>query len=318
RPSRRTLDARRDFGGTARFRILERLGTGRVGVVYAALDRERDAVVALKTLRNLGDDRLPGFKREFFALKNLAHPNLVRLGELVEENNLWFFTMELICGFPIVHYARPSCESGRPTLAGELAPGVPSALVGQTGTERPEQDVEVWEERYTFGYRLDEGRLRLAFRQLADGLVALHAAGKIHRNIRPSNVLVEPSTGRLTILDSGVFVDADSLAFDPTASDPIGSSTMYLSPEQATGADVGPASDWYAAGVMLYMALAGQPPFVGSAEVVLQLKQHADPVRPSQLGSAGADDLEALCMDLLSRDPARRPTGSEVLARLRG
>src|SRR5439155_22015770 len=77
----------------------------------------------------------------------------------------------------------------------------------------------------------------------------------------------------------------------------------------------GPASDWYAVGVMLYQALTGRLPFKGGIEV-LQRKQKEDPARPSTFREDLPPDLERLCVDLLQRDPSRRPDGRQVLARL--
>src|SRR5688572_28695159 len=92
------------FAGTQRFEIERVLGAGGMGVVYQARDRERDARVALKTLRvadGVGVDR---FKKEFRALANITHPNLVELGELYHDAGQWFFTMELLDGQSFVEH----------------------------------------------------------------------------------------------------------------------------------------------------------------------------------------------------------------------
>src|SRR5262245_46329173 len=77
-----------------------------MGVVYEALDQERGEPVALKVLRNVDPIRLARFKREFRALADVEHPNLVRLGELHEEAGTWFFTMELVPGVDFVEWVR--------------------------------------------------------------------------------------------------------------------------------------------------------------------------------------------------------------------
>ena len=74
------------------------LGAGGTGVVYEAFDRERNALVALKTLIAFTPEALARFKNEFRSLQDLEHPNLVRLDELMEADSTWFFTMELIEG----------------------------------------------------------------------------------------------------------------------------------------------------------------------------------------------------------------------------
>ena len=120
-----------------------------MGVVYEALDRERGARVALKTLRpNLdGGDTLQRFKNEFRWLQDLHHPNVVSFGELFGEDGRWFFTMELVEGDDFLAWVRPTHET----------------------RERPELDVT---------------RLRAALPQLARGLHALHRAGKVHRDVK--------------------------------------------------------------------------------------------------------------------------------------
>src|ERR1044071_7532317 len=100
-------DAIRLYPQTRRFEVIRVLGTGGMGVVYEALDRERQCRVALKTLRTLNPEALLRFKREFRALQDIQHPNLVSLGELLEENGQIFFTMELVLGVDFIEYVRP-------------------------------------------------------------------------------------------------------------------------------------------------------------------------------------------------------------------
>jgi serine/threonine protein kinase len=81
-----------------RFLIVEKIGGGAMGEVYRAHDAERGGDVALKVLRDPEPDKVYRFKREFRALADAVHPNLVRLHELVGERDQWFFTMELVDG----------------------------------------------------------------------------------------------------------------------------------------------------------------------------------------------------------------------------
>ena len=87
-----------EFLGNDRYRLDGRIGGGGLGVVYQAYDQERDMQVALKTLRSVGGAEIYRLKREFRALADLSHPNLVALYELHSEGDIVYFTMEYIEG----------------------------------------------------------------------------------------------------------------------------------------------------------------------------------------------------------------------------
>jgi eukaryotic-like serine/threonine-protein kinase len=160
---------------------------------------------------------------------------------------------------------------------------------------------------------LDEQRVRSVFVQLADGLQALHREGQLHCDLKPSNVLVDAS-GRVALADFG-------LARKSSPSDPdeegIAGTPAYMSPEQAAAMPLGPPSDWYAVGALLYEALTGVPPFAPVDDLpLLMLKQVSAPPSPSDLAESVPADLERLCMELLARRGDDRPTGSEISKRL--
>jgi hypothetical protein len=160
----------------------------------------------------------------------------------------------------------------------------------------------------------DEARLRDVLGQLAEGLGYLHARGRLHRDVKPSNVMVEHG-GRVVLLDFGLVVELG--AEGERTESGVAGTPCYMAPEQAGGDPIGPAADWYAVGVMLYQALTGVLPFEGGAVEVLGKKLTADPLPPEARVAGLPEDLSRLCMDLLQRDPARRPSGEEVRARLR-
>ena len=151
-------------------------------------------------------------------------------------------------------------------------------------------------------------------RQLADGLASLHAAGKVHRDIKPANVLVT-TAGRLVILDGGLMADLAEGPARPRRPGFSGTVT-FMAPEQAQGA-VTAAADWYSLGVMLYCALTGQPPYQGGFSDVMREKL-AGAAWPSSLVPGVPGDLDQLCAQLLRPDPAARPPGAEIVARLGG
>jgi hypothetical protein len=161
--------------------------------------------------------------------------------------------------------------------------------------------------------RLDGARLRPAFGQLAMGVMALHRNHIIHRDLKPSNVMVAQD-GRVILLDFGLVVELEQAGASQSR-DKIAGTPAYMAPEQATGATVTAASDWYAVGTMLYEALCGQRPFAGSLWEILRDKQALDPP-PLPLDEGPPEDLARLCMQLLARDPGSRPDALEIARRI--
>jgi tetratricopeptide (TPR) repeat protein len=159
-------------------------------------------------------------------------------------------------------------------------------------------------------------KLRATFAQLAAALGVLHAAQKVHCDLKPNNVLVDPS-GRVVLLDFGLITALDSrLARESVAGSIVGT-LAYMSPEQAFGAQISPASDWYSFGVLLYEALAGRSPFEDATPAGLLDRRRVRVPEPQQFAPECPEDLAELVMALLAAEPSERPTGSEVMNRLR-
>ena len=167
-------------------------------------------------------------------------------------------------------------------------------------------------DQYVRAPAFDPARLREALYQTADALSAIHRLGKVHRDIKPSNILVEAS-GRVVVLDYGLVTDVQVTGPDRTHQTAAVGTPAYMSPEQVLDEPLGPASDWYSLGVVLYEALTGVRPFEGPVQVVLS-RRVAEAPEPPRSHAPGVDaDLEALCMALLSRDPGKRAGAREVL-----
>jgi tetratricopeptide (TPR) repeat protein len=165
------------------------------------------------------------------------------------------------------------------------------------------------------GNGCDFERLRMCLAQLAGAVLALHAAGILHRDLKSTNVKVTPE-GRVVVLDFGLAVHREPHFGESTGSDGLRGTVPYISPEHLAGLRVAEPSDWYAIGVMLFEALTGRYPFEGSARGVLQDKQRVDARRASEIATQVPDDLDAICAGLLMRDPGQRLTGQEMLASL--
>ncbi|HJK89719.1 MAG TPA: serine/threonine-protein kinase, partial [Polyangiaceae bacterium LLY-WYZ-15_(1-7)] len=203
-----------------RFEVRGVLGRGGMGTVYRAFDRSLGVEVALKAVRHRSPQAFYRLKAEFRALADLRHRHLVRLGELFGGSDEWFFSMELVEGMDFLHWVRGAShviDSERVTLP----PGPPED--GDSGFRRRRRKAP----------HFHEARLRGVLAQLGEGLAALHAAGRVHRDVKPSNVVVEADTGRLVVLDFGL--TRDTHAHDTGSGEHVEGTAAYMSPEQAKG-----------------------------------------------------------------------------------
>lgn len=149
--------------------------------------------------------------------------------------------------------------------------------------------------------------------QLCSVLSAVHAVPIVHRDLKPRNVMVRPD-GTVLVLDLGVasVMDTDTTRLTSTGS-PIGS-PAYMAPEQAMGGAVGPHTDLYALGVVLYELLSGNVPFAGSTALgVLHRHLYEPPLPVRQLRPEVPQQLEAVLLSLLAKDPQDRPASAQAV-----
>ncbi len=251
------------------------LGAGGMGEVYSARHVETGERVAVKFLLRTTATLLYRFKREFRALADVSHRNIISLGELVvPASGAAFFTMELIDGVPFVEYIRR-----------RAGPRELPNLV----------------------------RLGRAFRQLVEGLEYLHANSFVHRDIKPSNVLVTRE-GRVVVLDFGLISELDNPDQGASHDGQLLGTPAYMAPEQASLLEITPATDYYALGVLLFQCLTGEMPFEGSAMELLLFKQDQSVPDPRARVASVPEPLAKLCMALMAPAPSDRPRGRAALA----
>jgi eukaryotic-like serine/threonine-protein kinase len=150
-----------------------------------------------------------------------------------------------------------------------------------------------------------------------EGLAAAHAKGLVHRDVKPGNVLLA-NDGSVKLADFGIAKAVSDAAFDLTAPGEVIGTPTYLAPEQTRGGEVGPRSDVYAAGVVLYEMLAGAPPFKADSPVATALAHRESPVPPLRERAPGVPATLAAVVDrALAKDPDERfPDAAAMCAAL--
>ncbi len=303
-----------EFTGTKRFLVRRRLGAGGFGVVYHVYDQERQSEVALKLLHKTEANALYQFKKEFRTLADITHPNLVTLYELLSEKDYWFFTMELVPGVSFLEYVRGLNANVDNPRTERVGINTLSTKIDNRST----QDRENFSSKPILPkpseltkQPLNIDRLRLALKQLAEGVSALHKIGKLHCDLKPSNVLVT-NENRLVLLDFGLVTELTANIQDRE----VFGTPDYMSPEHGVGKPLSEASDWYSLGVMLYEALTGQLPFDSTFGNVIKEKLLNDALPPNKLAKDIPIDLDILCQKLLKRNPKERPSKQEIFEQL--
>lgn len=260
-----------------RYRLVERLGAGAMGVVYEAQDLELGRLVAVKILRALvldDEEAALRFEREGEALASVHHPCVVTIHD------------------------RGRTEDGDPFLVMERLHGRPLADLLEGGSG-PDQRLA----RLGSGARRETSWLRQTARwaaELAEGLEAVHRAGVLHRDVKPSNVFL-CTDGRVVLLDFGIaHVDREDITRDGAF---VGT-PAYMAPEcLARGGDPSAAQDVYGLSATLYHLLTSEPPYQGTPSQIMSALVRTDPPRASRLCQGLPRDLQAV----LDRGMARAP-----------
>jgi len=253
----------------SRYDIQELLGSGGMGVVYRAFDREVGETVALKTLRSelggLDPNVLERFKQELRLARRIAHRNVVRTYDLGESDGVYYITMEFVHGTTLAVLIRD---------AGRLA--VPAAL--------------------TIG------------KQLCRALEVAHEEGIIHRDIKPQNLLVDPA-GFLKVMDFGIARLSERLEGGRTltAAGLVVGTPQYMAPEQLFGERVDARADLYATGAVLFECVTGRPVYEAPSVMAL-LSRHLvqPPVDPSTVNPDVSAALSKVILRALARRPEDR------------
>lgn len=184
-------------------------------------------------------------------------------------------------------------QDDRVYLVMELVPGEPlSAVLRRTGGLSTETTLDI-------------------VSQAARALHAAHRAGIVHRDIKPGNLMITPD-GTLKITDFGIARAADQAAAAMTGTGMVMGTAQYVSPEQASGRPVGPATDLYSLGVVAYECLTGLPPFNAETPVAIALKHVRE--EPPRLGDEIPAEVRELIAQLLAKEPADRPASARSLA----
>lgn len=277
------------------FRLVRLLGRGGEGQVYEAVETERDQRVALKILHTSGED-LARIRAEFRALDGIAHSHIIHFYELGHHAETTYFTMQLIEGTSLIEapVATTLVPTNESTELNEMTE--PSAVANDSDTAEAtvRQDVP-GTAGSTLTARPSELEPARWLLSLVGAVEAVHQQGLLHLDIKPSNLLVDPS-GRLLLVDFGL-----ATRFDPEsgrAPAPDHQSPGYSAPEHMLRSHVSPSSDWFGVGATLFTALVGRPPTRDLADERATVAQ--------------SEPLGALCAALLAPDPVERADADSI------
>ncbi|MDZ8275423.1 serine/threonine protein kinase [Microbacterium aquimaris] len=253
-----------------RYELDSRIAVGGMGEVWEATDHVIGRTVAIKILK---DEYMgdPGFLERFRA--EARHAALVNHEGIAS----------------VFDYGE---ENGSAFLVMELVPGEALSTILERDTS------------------LSTDKTLDIVAQTSAALQAAHAAGLVHRDIKPGNLLITPD-GRVKITDFGIARIADQVPL--TATGQVMGTVQYLSPEQASGHPASPATDIYSLGIVAYESLAGKRPFTGESQVAIAMAQINEQAPP--LPATVAQPVQNFVTAMIAKKPEERPGSAATVAR---
>jgi serine/threonine-protein kinase len=260
-----------------RYRVLSPLGAGILGYVVRVHDETtgEDKAIKLFKPQSMSETSRGRFEREFQAISRIRHPNVVRVHEWGVHAGRPYFVMEYLDGDALDVWA----NRARPA-AGAADYDAFARVVAQT------------------------------FRQIADALEAVHAAGVVHRDVKPENVIVaDGDPPRVKLLDLSHSKDEDDREL--TTSGTVVGTASFIAPESAAGGTPAPSADLYALGCVLFQTLVGRPPFHGDNVVDVLMAHVKSPAPdPRDVDPRVPAGLAELCLALMRKSPEDRPASA--------
>ena len=311
-------------GRLGEFEILREVGRGGMGVVYEAKQTSLSRRVALKVLpfaAMLDNRQLQRFKNEAQVAACLSHQNIVPVYAVGSERGVHFYAMQFIEGRTLADLIPNESAGARVTRFSMQAANIPSSAgegarnavrdadkwddrVAQVDT-RAQADQSTVEERKSRTLNYIRSVVQLAV-QGADALQYAHGEGVIHRDVKPSNLLLD-DRGRLWVADFGLAMIASQNSLTMTG-DLLGT-LRYMSPEQAAGNRdlLDHRTDIYSLGITVYEMLTGRPAFPDSdRQRLLRSIIEREPVAPRSLNRAIPRALETIVLKAICKEPSYR------------
>jgi WD40 repeat protein/serine/threonine protein kinase len=281
------------------YRVIKELGRGGQGIVYLAEDKLRGRKVALKVLREVGGEALGRLRREVEAAARLDHPGICQVYEAVLDGAGPYIVMRYVEGRSLAQKIAAAQQAKEETwIARPDAPGgVPPSGVLASTDKVPSGPSS----------REDIERVLLIIEKSARALHAAHEARVIHRDVKPSNIVVTPQ-GEPVILDFGLAQLEEGANPGLTRTGEIWGTPVYLSPEQLTPkAKIDARTDVWSLGVTLYECLTLRRPFDGATNnQIFHAIQEKEPVDPCALNRALPADVRVVLETALEKDRDRR------------